>query len=74
MDVFWLVVEGFHVFASQSLLQNATEKFRLSARAFDLILKFSRTLADLDGSEKLETRHIAEAIQYRNLDRSVWRS
>ena len=60
--------------SSQSLLQTAMEKFGLSARAFDRILKVSRTLADLDGVPDLEPRHVAEAIQYRNLDRSVWRS
>jgi magnesium chelatase family protein len=60
--------------SSQSLLQNAMEKFGLSARAYDRILKVSRTLADLDGIESLESRHIAEAIQYRNLDRSAWRN
>ncbi len=59
---------------SQNLLQNAMEKFGLSARAYDRILKVSRTLADLDGNPNLESRHIAEAIQYRNLDRSVWRN
>jgi len=59
---------------SQSLLQSAMEKFGLSARAYDRILRVSRTLADLDGVPDLEPRHVAEAIQYRNLDRSVWRS
>ena len=60
--------------ASQALLQSAMEKFGLSARAYDRILKVSRTLADLDGAVELEPRHVAEAIQYRNLDRSAWRS
>ncbi len=59
---------------SQDLLQAAMEKFGLSARAFDRILKVSRTLADLEACANLESRHIAEAIQYRNLDRSAWRS
>jgi magnesium chelatase family protein len=60
--------------ASQSLLKNAMEKFGLSARAYDRILKVARTIADLDEKENLESAYIAESIQYRNLDRSVWRN
>jgi magnesium chelatase family protein len=59
---------------SQALLKNAMEKFGLSARAYDRILKVSRTIADLDGDDSLKPSYIAEAIQYRNLDRSVWRN
>ncbi|HUO58795.1 MAG TPA: YifB family Mg chelatase-like AAA ATPase [bacterium] len=59
---------------SQSLLRDAMEKFGLSARAYDRILKVARTIADLDGEENLKPSFIAEAIQYRNLDRSVWRN
>ena len=59
---------------SQTLLKNAMEKFGLSARAYDRILKVARTIADLDNEEDLKSSYIAEAIQYRNLDRSVWRS
>ncbi len=55
--------------ATKMVLKNAIAKFNLSGRAYDRILKLSRTIADLDGSSKIETRHILEAIQYRNLDR-----
>ena len=55
--------------ASRSLLEGAIRKLGLSVRASDRILKVARTIADLAGDEHLQTHHVAEAIQYRTIDR-----
>ncbi len=58
--------------ASKQLLKTAMERLNLSARAYDLILKVARTIADLEDTESLNSNHIGEAIQYRSLDREGW--
>jgi magnesium chelatase family protein len=58
--------------AAETALAAAMSQFSLSARAYNKILKLSRTIADLDGAEEIRTEHVTEAIQYRSLDRNLW--
>jgi magnesium chelatase family protein len=56
----------------KSLLKNAMNKLNLSARAYNRILKVARTIADLEGLNEIKRNHLAEAIQFRSLDRDNW--
>ena len=56
----------------ENIMENAVTKLGFSARGYDRILKVARTIADLEGAEDLEPKHLSEAVQYRTLDRNLW--
>ena len=58
--------------AAEGLIRAAYDKMGMSARGYDRIMRVARTIADLDGSQIIGAKHIAEAIQYRSLDKKYW--
>jgi magnesium chelatase family protein len=56
----------------EKIMESAVTKLGFSARGYDRILKVARTIADLEGAEDLEPKHLSEAVQYRTLDRNLW--
>ena len=65
MDTYWLKLKEKRYKTSTNLIKAAMQQMQLSARAYHRILKLARTIADLAGSEAIQTPHVAEAIQYR---------
>ena len=58
---------------TENLLRSAISELRLSARAYHRVLKIARTIADLEKQEEIQPPHVSEALQYRYLDRDMWR-
>ena len=58
----------------KAVLERSFDALGLSARAYDKILRVARTIADLEGSDKIEVEHLTEALQYRSLDRKFWKT
>ena len=65
-------LEGREEIEPKNLLRMAMSELNLSARAYDRILKFSRTIADLAGADEITSEHLSETLQYRTLDRQLW--
>ena len=59
---------------NEKMLGNMFDKLGLSARAYEKIMKVARTVADMDGADVIDKAHIAQAVQYRSLDRKYWKS
>ena len=71
-NILWIIAVISAPLSAQNMLEMAQQKLNLSARGYHRVLRVARTIADLDGSEDIQIEHLAEAIQYRSLDRESW--